>query len=384
MAWYLAAKEMWRSKGRFFLISLVIALITVLVLFVAALGEGLGSGNREYLEKLNADLVVYKSNVELSVSASRIDRPKRNEIRRVEGVSAVGQVSVASSSIILPNLAKPLNISLIGVEPGLPGEPPVVAGRGLGDKNAREAILDRNVALRTGLVVGDDVTLKSIQGTKEEFYSLKVVGISDGRQFFLQPSLIVPHLTWERIKPGAAADEIQPQMVSNIVAVQLENPADRAAVKARLESQVSDIQAVDRVTAYEATPGYSAQQGTLNTQRGFALVIGVLVIGGFFQIQMLQKVPQIGMLKAIGASSHTIAVAVVTQIVGVTFLGVGIGTLGTLALSLTFPPTIPIVFSGTAVAAAVASLLLIGPLGGMVSVRYALRVEPLLALGLSS
>jgi len=30
-----------------------------------------------------------------------------------------------------------------------------------------------------------------------------------------------------------------------------------------------------------------------------------------------------------------------------------------------------------------ASILLIGPLGGLVSMRYALRVEPLTALGLS-
>ena len=41
---YLAAKEMWRFKGRFLLIASVIALITTLVLFVAALAEGLGSG----------------------------------------------------------------------------------------------------------------------------------------------------------------------------------------------------------------------------------------------------------------------------------------------------------------------------------------------------
>ena len=46
---YLAVKEVWRNRGRFFLVSLVIALITLLVLFIAALGEGLGNGNREYI-----------------------------------------------------------------------------------------------------------------------------------------------------------------------------------------------------------------------------------------------------------------------------------------------------------------------------------------------
>ena len=35
-------------------------------------------------------------------------------------------------------------------------------------------------------------------------------------------------------------------------------------------------------------------------------------------------------------------------------------------------------------ALAIVALLLIGPLGGLVSIRYAVRIEPLKALGLSS
>ncbi len=66
MGAYLAFKEIWRTRGRFMLFSMVIGLITVLVLFVAALAEGLGSGNREYLQKLTADLVVYQAAVDLS------------------------------------------------------------------------------------------------------------------------------------------------------------------------------------------------------------------------------------------------------------------------------------------------------------------------------
>jgi putative ABC transport system permease protein len=228
------------------------------------------------------------------------------------------------------------------------------------------------------------LTLKSIQGTKEESYVLRVIGISDGRQYFLQPSVIVPYLTWDRIGPKADPGQNQGELISNVVGVQLEDPAKLDVVKQRLEAEVSDIRAVDRITAYQNTPGYSAQQSTLNTQRAFALLIGVLVIGGFFQIQTLQKVPQIGMLKAIGSSNTTIAVAAVTQIVAVTIIGIAIGTLGTLALSLGFPPTIPIIFTANAVSVGVVSLMLIGPVGGLVSVRYALRVEPLTALGLAS
>ncbi len=58
--------------------------------------------------------------------------------------------------------------------------------------------------------------------------------------------------------------------------------------------------------------------------------------------------------------------------------------LATLLLAMFLPPSIPIVFIGQEILVAVLTLLIIGPLGGMVSIRYLLRVEPLTALGLAS
>jgi putative ABC transport system permease protein len=46
------------------------------------------------------------------------------------------------------------------------------------------------------------------------------------------------------------------------------------------------------------------------------------------------------------------------------------------------PSGVPIIFTGTSILVAVVSLLLIGPIGGMVSIRMALKVEPLSALGM--
>ena len=113
-----------------------------------------------------------------------------------------------------------------------------------------------------------------------------------------------------------------------------------------------------------------------------SLLIGVLVIGGFFQIQILQKVPQIGVLKAIGSSNGVVGWAAVIQIIVVTAMGVAIGGGLTWLFSLGFPPTIPLVFNGTRSLIAIALLLFIGPLGGMVSIVYAVRIEPLKALRL--
>ncbi len=382
-ATHLAFKEIWRNRGRFLLFSLVIALITLLILFIAALGEGLGAGNREYLEKINADLIVYQDTAQLSIASSRVGCDTRDSLRSVNGVADVGPIGFSRASIPLEGGQDPLDVSLIGIDPGKPGEPPVTAGQPLGRRSAKEAIIDRTVAMVTNLQVGDAFVIRSPQGSEEEFYTLKVLGITDSRKYSLQPSIFVPILAWDQIRPQATVGGSSGrEPACNVAAVQLVDPSQIETMRQQIEAQVRRIQAVDIQTAYENTPGYTAQQSTLATQNGFALLIGVLVIGGFFQIQTLQKVPQIGMLKAIGTPNTIIAISSLMQIVIINGVGILIGGLATFGLALFFPPNIPIVFEPRSGAMAISSILLIGPLGGLVSVRYSLRVEPLIALGL--
>jgi len=379
---HLSFKEIWRNLGRFLLFSLVIALITLLILFIAALGEGLGAGNREYIEKLDADLIVYQDTAELSIASSRIGCQTRDALRSVNGVQDVGPVGFSAASILRGAGEERLDVSLIGVEPGKPGEPPVVSGQSLERRNANEAVIDRMTALVTGLQVGDRFNIRSPQGGEEELYLLKVVGISESQMYAIRPSIFVPIVKWDQIRPQAAPGRGAEDPACNVAAVKLQDPTQLEVMAQRLEAQVRDIEAVDITTAYENTPGYTAQQTTLNTQNGFALLIGLLVIGGFFQIQTLQKVPQIGMLKAIGTPNTVIALASLIQIVIINVVGVLIGGLVTFGLSLIFPPGIPLIFEPSSGATAIGSILVIGPLGGLVSVRLSLRVEPLIALGL--
>lgn len=385
MPLYFAIKEILYNKGRFILISVIVALITTLVLFIAGLAEGLSAAHKEYIEKVTGELLVFQENVELSIPSSRIARSRVKAMRRVDGIADVGQVAFSRATIVFSGASQEaLDVSLIGVEPGRPGEPTVTAGRQLEQRRANEVLIDSNVAERRAITIGDTVTIKTIQGTDEEFYDLTVVGIADKLQYQFQPSLILPYLTWEKVRPqGDVPSGEAEELISNLVAVRLTEPTQSAAVAERLEREVGKIEVVDRVTAYESSPGYTAQQSTLNTQRIFTLFIGILVLGGFFQIQTLQKVAQIGMLKAVGASSVTVALAALLQIVVVNMIGVAIGALGSLALSLSFPVDIPIIFTGQAVATTVITLLLIGPLGGLISVWALLRIEPLTALGLA-
>jgi len=188
---------------------------------------------------------------------------------------------------------------------------------------------------------------------------------------------------WERVRPKSEAEINNLTPAISVIVVKLNDPSQAEQMTKKLQDTVLNIQVGDIETTINNIPGYSAQQGTVQTQGFFTLLIGVLVIGGFFQIQILQKVPQIGVLKAIGASNPVIGISAIIQISVITAIGVAIGGLLTYLFSLGFPPTVPISFNGTASALAIAALLSIGPLGGLVSVFYAVRIEPLKALRLS-
>ncbi|RJP48937.1 MAG: ABC transporter permease [Anaerolineaceae bacterium] len=379
---YLAIKEIARNRGRFLLVSLVIALITLLVLFIAALGEGLGNSNKQYLANLDADMLVFLEKADFVIPSSRVDKGLARTLRRVDGVESAGIIAASGTAILLPN-DEVLKVSILGVEPGTPGAPAVIEGEDLQSELAAEVLIDRNVALRTDIKVGDRITIRSTQGTEDEFYELKVVGMTDGNLYQFAPSIFVTFSNWDKMRTKSDTELGRQSTTVNVIAVKVADSANFDSVEANILARVNNVEVADIPTTIANVPGYSAQQSTVNTQAVFTLLIGILVIGGFFQIQVLQKVPQIGVMKAIGASNGVVGLASVIQIMVVTAFGVAIGGGLAYVFSLTFPPTVPIIFNGTNSLIAVIALLLIGPLGGMVSIIYAVRIEPLKALRLS-
>lgn len=380
IAAYLALKEVIRNRGRFLMVALVIALITVLVLFIAALGEGLSDANRQYVANLDAQLIIFLEKSDYSITASRLDTNTIRSVRRVEGIADAGPIYTSNSEIV--SLPEPLKISMLGAEPEKPGMPTLLDGRYFRGGEAREAVMDMSVAERAGLKIGDEIEIRSTQGTEDKFFKLKLVGLVDEQAYFFQPTIFVPAATWELMRPQPAADLSSDTPYPNVIAVKLADPAQAESMKRILEERVANIEVADIQTTINNIPGYTAQQGTVQTQAVFTLLIGILVIGGFFQIQILQKVPQIGVLKAIGSSNFVVGVSAIIQIIVVTAMGVGIGASLNYLFSLFLPPAIPLAFNGTRSLIAIALLLFIGPLGGLVSIIYAVRIEPLKALRL--
>jgi putative ABC transport system permease protein len=383
MPFKLATKEMLRAKFRFAVVALIVALITVLVLLQVAMAEGLTVASSQYIAGLDAELILFRDKAKTVIPASSLGNSELNSIRRVEGIKAVGPIGFSTASILLKkrDTTESFEVALIGVEPGMPGAPPVFAGTELADERAMEVILDQNVLNRVNVPVGSMIDLQVQQGLDAQVYSLMVVGHTGGKKYTL-PSIFVPLRVWDKIKPqerrGGGAE-----IIFNVVAVKLKNPAAGSQMANTLESQVHRIKAADLKTAYESLPGYREMQDIMGMMQGFVTLVAMLVIGVFFQIQALQKIAQVGMLKAIGASNRLVTFTLLTQVMLVTLAGIAIGGTAVWGITASLPPTVPVVFNGPKVAVGIATLFLMGPMASFFAVRTLLQVEPLKALGLA-
>jgi putative ABC transport system permease protein len=80
----------------------------------------------------------------------------------------------------------------------------------------RAKVIDRGVALRSGIKVGDTIEIRSTQGVEDEFFRLNVVGMVDSQSYFFQPTIFVSPATWEKIRPQSEAD-LNSDTLSNIL-----------------------------------------------------------------------------------------------------------------------------------------------------------------------
>ncbi|MPY67933.1 FtsX-like permease family protein [Deinococcus sp. SDU3-2] len=113
----------------------------------------------------------------------------------------------------------------------------------------------------------------------------------------------------------------------------------------------------------------------------FLVVVAAFVMAVFFYVLTLQKTPQFGLLRAIGASTRTLAGSLVAQMLLLTTLAVALAALITLGLVTLLPAGIPFALTPSVLLAASALLIGVAALSSLLSLRSIARVDPLIAIG---
>lgn len=362
----IALDELWHRRGQFALIGLIVTLVAYLVFMINALGAGLLEQAGSAVKRLDADALVFADNANLSLQQSELSQETVADIKAAPGVeesSALGYISVQPST--QPEKGP---VAFIGFEAGTISEPRVREGRQLEPGETGAVLADKRFIEERGAEIGDTLEVSS----RLQLYTFEIVGIVDEGPFFFQNPIWGAVEDFRLLKYG---DD------PNAPAATLVMVAGDGDLVDSVPRDVPGTEAASPATTFDSIPGVSAQQGTANAIQGFGLAIGAMVIGVFFYVLTLQKVGQIGVLKAIGASSWFVFRQLLLQVFFISIVGIIIALPLTIVTVNLLPGNVPLLVERNKVLLAAILLLITAVIGVLFSGRRIATVDPLIALG---
>jgi putative ABC transport system permease protein len=360
----LAWRELVRRPGRFLTAGGALTLIVVLLLVLGGILDALIGGSTGALRAQSAELIVFSADSRGSLIRSRVERPQLDRIAAVNGVRAVTGFGVS----LLPAYAggETLDVALYGYEaPNLRVPAPPAPG---------EAFADRDLAA-DGVALADTVEI----GTART--PVRIVGWVDDTSYNLQAGVWVEPDTWREALAASVPDAALGPDVFQVGLVQLDDAEAATRVAADIDSAEPSARVLTIDEAISATPGVDQQQSVFGAIIGVTLAVAGLVVALFFALLTIERLGLLGVLKAVGASSRTLAAGLTLQAVLIAAGALAVGGALTLALAAVIPDAVPLEVTGGRVVTTAIGLVATALIGSALSFRRIIRIDPASAVG---
>lgn len=371
---FLARKELWFSKKRFFLIGFIIVLITWLVFVLSGLGNGLSDLGTAVIRYSDLDVAVFEKDSELTLGKSTLPESVVAEALEVEGVEEAASIATAAGAIyrgvnVDEETGKKTAVLFVGIEPGSFMEPKTISGENLDEAEPNRVLVDESL-MREGFKLNDKITLNGV-GTE-----YTIGGFVSNKTLNHMPAIFVTMDTLRGFKymvPGSDMGIEKP-----ISAVFLKgNNIDTEELTAAIDG----IETGSIKETLNGIPGYSAESGTINLMLWLLIFISAFVIAVFFYVLTTQKVNQFGVMKAIGASNGFIIKSVVSEVFLLSGISILIGVVLTYLMTLVLPEDMPFTLLPNMVMLYGVILLATSLIGSLFSIRSIIKIDPITALG---
>jgi putative ABC transport system permease protein len=362
----LALRELRRTRRRFLPTTAALSLLVVLLLVLGGLLDGLYIGSTGALRAQESDLVVFDKAARESSLRSRIEPSTRATIEDVDGVEATYGFGVALVGADVPGASEIADAAVIGYEGNVDGVPaPPAPGKAWADRSLEVRGVEEGAVVRVG----------------PTRIPLEVVGWVEDTNYLQQGGLWAEPDTWREVlaesRPGAAVGDDVFQNVWVAVA----DGADPGAVAAAIDDATGTTETLTRDDAVLALPGIR-EQNTIFTQIiGVTFLVAGLVVALFFALLTLERTPMLGVLKAIGASSSQLVGTLLTQTLVVTAIAYAIGGVIAFGLDALIPPDVPIIVTGSRAVFVAVGVFVAAVIGGAISLRRIVRIDPASAIG---
>lgn len=362
----LALLELRRRPGRFVPVLGALTLLTVLLLLLGGLLDGLYLGSSGALRAQPGDLVVFGDDARRQLERSRIEPDVRSAVEDVGGVAAAGGLGSVRASVDV-GAADRTPVAVFGYQEAPDGFPQDAPGPG-------EAVADAELR-DEGLEEGDRVALA------EDGPELEVVGFADDVGYALQPALWVDPATWREARTALRPDTTLAEGVFEALVVRVDDGEDPVTIAREIDDATGATETLTVDQAVLAIPGLEQQNAIFSGLIGATLFVSGLVIALFAALLVVERTALYGVLKALGTPSRRLLAGLLAQAVTIAATAYVVGGAVTLALAQLVPDAVPIRLEpGRAVTTAVL-LVVTAALGSAVSLRRVVRIDPASAIG---
>jgi len=357
---FLALREFRHSKLRYALITAVIVMVSSLVFILSGLANGLSAGNSEALESIGGDGIVVSSGSEYQLDRSAIAADHAETIAGIDGIEEAEPFGASAINVKRDGSDDVLGISILGMPAGGFLDPGASEGEALG-ATENGIVVDESM-INEGISVGD------ILVTDPGGVELEVIGVTDGYQYRLVPTAIVPIEIWQELQQDPERG------VSAIVVNGEQEAIDSIPDEVERTMVATSSELIDNL------PGQTEQQATLTLIQVFLVVIAAGIIAAFFFIITLQKMPELGVMKAIGTKSGYLARTLLLQVGILGVIGIVIGIAFSWVTDMLIGGAVPFALEWQSMAMYGGILLVVGMIGTLLSLFRIARVDPLDAI----
>ncbi|MDH3509271.1 MAG: ABC transporter permease [Gammaproteobacteria bacterium] len=374
---FIAIRDLTFAKGRFLLMGLVVALVAFLVTILSGTSAGLIKNNISGLIELPATHLAFEYNERPSYRNTMVERYMWEGWQGSPGVKAMEPMGHTVFNARTQR-DEPLEIVLWGLRPGSFIEPKVAEGEQLGPME--DGVIISRLLADDGVKIGDTIILDRV------LTELKVIGILDEeRNIGHMPIIYTPLPKWQEATygppggspPGEKLPDILFDFVS-MLALQLEEGVDVVPLDDAFETAT-----LDREEFYAASTGYTEEVMSVGMIQLFLVIVSAVVIGAFFTIWTIQRTKEIGLVKALGASSWYLMKDALGQalLLMLVSTAVGLGLAIAIGKGLIEGTAFPFMFEGGMVASSMLLLIVAGLIGAAFAIRQINAVDAMIALG---
>ncbi|WP_243064483.1 ABC transporter permease [Humibacter sp. RRB41] len=355
---FVAWRDLRFARGRFVLIGAVVALITLLVGFLAGLTGGLASQNVSGILELPGDRVVlqHPSSGQASFSESSISSDSVQKWRDASGVTHVLPVGIVQGKAGVHGTTTAVALF------GMPHGAATSTVTDLAPRADDEIGLSAGAAKALGDATAGDTV--SILGSK-----YRVSSVGGDAWYSHTPVIALTPDAWARADKSMGGD-------GSVTMLAVSGTPDWGAV-ATASGTVAQVP----LLSLSALDAFKSEIGSLGLMIVMLFGISALVVGAFFTVWTMQRSGDVAVLKALGATTRSLRRDALGQALVVLIIGIGLGMLVVVALGTLAGGALPFLLSPLTTVAPAAAMAVLGLLGAAVALRTVTKSDPLTALG---